>query len=884
MSFLSSKKYLFFFVLGIFLAHRCASKKEISEKNETTENVKKVNLREIEVTPDSSDLADEAMDEDSEQDLELESTRKVHPFRIYQSSPKKDFALIHTKIDVAFDWSKQHVIGKTNLTLKPQFYNQKELKLDAKGFDIKKLALMPSGKDLKYQYDGSMITIQLDKEYTRNDKLEIFVDYIAKPEEGPQGGSEAITSDKGLFFINPTGSEADKPIQIWTQGETENNSRWFPTIDKPNQFCTQEVSITVEDKYITLSNGIKVSSRKNADGTRTDIWKQDKPHTPYLTMIAVGDFAVVKDQWKNIPLEYIVEKSHAPYAKEIFNHTPEMLDFFSKKLDYPFAWDKYSQIVVRDYVSGAMENTTAVVFGEFVQKTDKELIDNDNDAIVAHEMFHHWFGNIVTCESWSNLTLQEGMANYAEYMWLEHKYGKERADLHRLNEMQGYLSSTEQGSTHPLIRYVYGDKEEMFDAHSYNKGGLVMHMLRTYVGDEAFFAALNLYLNKHKHTAVEVDELRMAFEDVTGEDLNWFFDQWFLTEGHPNISFKYEYDASSKKLKGVVTQNQTPAFRIPFDVAVLNKAGIPVYHKIWIENQIDSFYLSSDEAPGAVILDGKEDILAEIETKHSQDELYTILTYSSEPIHRYNAFNQLSYTVEDYTKLITIGVDDKIHTVQSGAISMISDELFPIMKDKLNNYAVKAQHSEVRAAAVNKLGENLALTKSLIKDIFAKEKSNLVLGSALAGYANLDLEEAILEAEKFDQSGDDGMMEGIAAVFAQDTKTDRLPWFLNGVKNKNIYKSYPLFQSMISYAVNKNDNGKTFGKIAEEMYLMATDNKVDKFKRYVSAMSIFAIKSQAAEEGSEKLNIDVSKMNQYLKDILAKEKDPALLERYKSQF
>jgi aminopeptidase N len=878
------KNYFLFICLAFLLVYGCAGKKELLQEKEIAEDVKKVNLREIEVTPDDSESEEEMSEDENSKDVELESTRKVHPFRTYRASPRKDFALMHTKIDVSFDWTKQHVIGKTNLTLKPQFYNQSELKLDAKGFDIKKIALMPSGKELKYQYDGAVITIQLEKKYSRNDQLEIFVDYIARPEEGPQGGSNAITSDKGLFFINPLGSEPDKPMQIWTQGETENNSRWFPTIDKPNQFTTQEISITVEDKFVTLSNGIKVSSKKNSDGTRTDIWKQDKPHAPYLTMIAVGDFAVVKDQWKNIPLEYIVEKSHAPYAKAIFNHTPEMLDFFSGKLDYPFAWDKYSQIIVRDYVSGAMENTTAAVFGEFVQKNDKELIDDDNDAIVAHEMFHHWFGNIVTCESWSNLTLQEGMANYAEYMWLEHKYGKVRADLHRLNEMQGYLSSTQQGSTHPLIRYVYGDKEEMFDAHSYNKGGLVLHMLKTYVGEDAFFAALNLYLNKHKHTAVEVDELRMAFEDVTGEDLNWFFDQWFLTEGHPNISFSYAYDSNTKKIKGVVTQNQIPAFRIPFDVAIMNNTGVPTYHKIWIENQVDSFYISTDQAPSVVILDGKEDILAEIETKHSEEELYTIFSNSPEPIQRFNAFNQLSYSVEDYTKLITIGIDDKIHTVQSNAINMISEDLFPILKEKINNYAVQADHSEVRAAAVNKLGENLALSKSLIQSIFTNERSNLVLSAALAGYANLDLDEAIAEAEKFDKAGDDGMIEGIASVFAQDSKSDRLAWFLNGVKNKNIYKAYPLFQYLISYAVNKNDQGVTFGKIGEEMFSMATDSKVDKFKRYVSAMTIFAIKSQAAEEGGEKMNIDVTKFNQYLKDILAIEKDPLLLERYKSQF
>jgi len=220
------------------------------------------------------------------------------------------------------------------------------------------------------------------------------------------GGSAAITSDQGLFFINPRNEDSEKPQQIWTQGETEWNSRWFPTTDKPNERCTQEMYLTVEDKYVTLSNGLLKSSKKNADGTRTDYWKMVK---------------------------------------------------------YP--WQKYSQVVVRDYVSGAMENTTGVIFGDFVQKTERELIDNHNDGIVAHEMFHHWFGDYVTCESWANLTMNEGFANYSEYLWFEHKYGREEADRHLRNEMNGYLGSVGQGGAHPLIHWGYNDKEDMFDAH-----------------------------------------------------------------------------------------------------------------------------------------------------------------------------------------------------------------------------------------------------------------------------------------------------------------------------------------------------------------------------------------------------------------------------------
>ena len=275
------------------------------------------------------------------------------------------------------------------------------MELDAKNFDFKSIKLF-NGTALEYSYEGEkqQVHITLDREYQRGEEVELVIDYTAIPAQS--GGSAAITSDKGLFFINPRGEEGDKPTQIWTQGETENNSRWFPTIDKPNERCTQEVYVTVDDRFTTLSNGTLVSKNKNSDGTRTDYWKQELPHAPYLFMLAIGEFDVVEDEkWNGIPVNYYLESKWSPYAKDIFPYTREMLTFFSELTGVDYPWQKYSQVAVRDYVSGAMENTTAVIFGEFMHGTDRDLIDVDrNEKIVAHEMFHHWFGDYVTCESW----------------------------------------------------------------------------------------------------------------------------------------------------------------------------------------------------------------------------------------------------------------------------------------------------------------------------------------------------------------------------------------------------------------------------------------------------------------------------------------------------
>ena len=221
---------------------------------------------------------------------------------VYNASATRKHDLIHTKLEVAFDWSKQHVLGTATLSLMPYFYPTENLVLDAKVFDIHSIKL--NGKTLKYDYNQQQINIQLDKVYNQGEKYTIEIDYTAKPNEGPSSGSAAITSDKGLFFINPLGEDANKPQQIWTQGETENSSRWLQTIDKPNERCTQEIYITIEDRFKTLSNGNLISSNKNSKGTRTDYWKQDKPHAPYLFMLGIGEYAVVEGSWGDIPVSY----------------------------------------------------------------------------------------------------------------------------------------------------------------------------------------------------------------------------------------------------------------------------------------------------------------------------------------------------------------------------------------------------------------------------------------------------------------------------------------------------------------------------------------------------------------------------------------------------
>lgn len=672
----------------------------------------------------------------------------------YRATTTRTHDLIHTMLDVSFDWEQARLNGTAVLTLSPYFYSTQTLVLDAKGMDLHRIALVEGNnkKDLSFSYDSLQVIIDLGREFTREETYRIYIDYTAKPNELPEGGSAAITSDKGLYFINNDGSDPNKPMQIWTQGETEASSCWFPTIDKPNERTTQEIFITVDRKYRTLSNGTLLTSYLNDNGTRTDHWKMDKPHAPYLFMMGVGEFSVVKDTWRDLEVSYYVEPAYEQYARNIFGNTPEMMTFYSELLGVDYPWSKYSQIVVRDYVSGAMENTTATVHGEFVQQTDRELLDESWEDIVSHELFHQWFGDLVTCESWSNLPLNESFATYGEYLWREYKYGREDADEHLLQDYLAYMNEAESKKV-DMIRFDYEDKEGMFDSHSYAKGGCILHMLRKYMGDEAFFAGLNKYLVDNQYSAVEIHDLRLAFEEVSGEDLNWFFNQWFLNSGHPILNVSKSYSDGLLTLQIEQVQWDAPVYVLPLDVDIYVDGKVDRQRMV-VDRNVQEFTIALSSAPDWVDIDGENMLLAEI--NYTLDEEEKLFAYANGAF--LDRYTLVSGSIEGQTyvdvdmEIIIDALDDPFWAIRELAVSNIyPNEYLPFIIENILAIATEDEKSAVRAAAVGRIADldiedekkrQIALTATA-------DSSYLVMGEGLMLLSAVDSEQALQVARKY---------------------------------------------------------------------------------------------------------------------------------------
>lgn len=588
----------------------------------------------------------------------------------YRATAEIKNKLEHTKLKVSFDFKKEYLYGEEWLTASPYFYSQSTIELDAKAMEI--ISVQLNNQNLKYNYANYKLTIFLDKTYKKDEKFTIYIKYIAKPNEVKQKGSWAIAQAKGLYFINPRGEEVGKPTQIWTQGETESSSCWFPTIDKPNQKTSQEIYITVPDKFVTLSNGELKTQTKNADATRTDYWKFDQKHAPYLFFMGIGEYAIVKDKWRNIEVNYYVEKPYESVAKDIFGLTPEMIEFYSQKLNYPFPWNKYSQIFARDYVSGAMENTTAVIHGDFFQKKKGFLVDeNTGEYVIAHELFHHWFGDLVTTESWSNLTVNESFANYSEYLWFEHKYGKEEAEAHRFNENFSYLNGNNFDKE--LVRFHYASREDMFDNVSYNKGGAILHMMRNFLGDDAFFAGLNKYLKENEYKSAEAQQLRIALEQVSGKDLNWFFNQWYYNNGHPKLKISSEYSANKKEIKYTIIQNANKLFQFPFAVDIVEN-NKTTRQNIWVNAAAESTFIFPCESnPEVIIANADQVLLCEINENKPTQEYIKQYEKSMEYITKIEALNHLLENQKDTEaqKTILKSLDDKFYRIRLNVLSRL---------------------------------------------------------------------------------------------------------------------------------------------------------------------------------------------------------------------
>lgn len=740
--------------------------------------------------------------------------------QVYRASVTMVNDLIHTKLQLKPDFAKKEMTGVATLTLKPHFYPVDSLILDARYMRIESVDLITTSRKsgyvtsmpLSYFYDSTKLRIvlnrkfepkskykdtvelQVNRKYFSTDTYNIRIRYVAQPEKVKGKASKAITDNKGLYFIGPDKKDPEKPVQLWTQSETQDASCWFPTIDAPNQKTTQEIEVSVEAKYKTISNGYFAGSTnytENGVSYRTDFWKQNKPHAPYLFALVVGDFAEVKDHHGDMPVNYYVEHEYEPYARLVFGNTPEMIDFYGKILQTPYAWDKYHQVVVRDFVSGAMENTGCVVHYDKLQHNSRQHLDNPTEDIIAHELFHHWFGDLVTCESWSNLPLNESFATYGEYLWDEHKYGRDEADDKLDDFRNSYLNEAGYKQV-DLIRYDYEDQEDMFDAHSYQKGGMVLHMLRKYVGDEAFFSSLALYLNRYQYKTVEMSQLRTCFEEVTGQDLNWFFNQWFFGSGHAHLDVTLQ--RNSNKVQLTVIQREKK-LRLPVAIDLVKPDGNSERKIVVLDKDTQTIVFDQVDAKTAIVFDAENQILGETDIVADKAEWLLQFEQAQLAFHTMEAFRKLmtlptdKVNMKEKSEWCSIMLNHPFHRCREMALTYINKEHFtPDMifefGGEVRRLSLDDNKASVRKACVSILAANTD-EKGII--MMLNDSSYSVLKKAVNALGKMNAQAAYRYAAEHRDDKDPYVQEIMYTAIGKYSSKLELDFFLEKIQ-KASYK------------------------------------------------------------------------------------------------
>ncbi|HXW76851.1 MAG TPA: M1 family aminopeptidase, partial [Candidatus Eremiobacteraceae bacterium] len=558
-----------------------------------------------------------------------------------------EYQLDDVRVKVSFDEVKGIVYGDTTNTLTTIQPQTTFVDFDSAGLRYSRIAL-PGGFALRYQTFGETLRVFLPSAAPAGTKLAIEAVYSATP-------------NKGLYFVRPDSWYPDRPWEVWSQGEMTDNHSWFPTYDWPDMPATSETIVTVPKGQIVVSNGRLASvTHDAAAGTDTFDWVESAPHSTYLISIVAGTFAQVTDHLGSLPVTYYAPPDLKSTVAFDFRKTPDMIDFFSKFNGVPYPYEKYAQSAVVDFTYGGMENISATTQTSRTLHDRRSELDSDSEGLVAHELAHQWWGDDETMEDWGQMWLNEGYAVYYEALYRGHAHGKDAFDMDRLGMIQAVMAE-DVTVRHPVVTETYAEPIDMFDNIGYGKAALVLHMLRTMLGDDVYRKAQTAFLTQYQHKTANTAQWEAAFEASTGQDLHWFVDEWLYQAGFPEYTVSYTYDDVAKVLHLSVAQTQdtawnTPAvFTMPIDVLVQTPDGSTTNTVIHDDQRQQTFDIPASAQPAMVLFDPGQNVLSTVSFPKSDAELAYQMRHATSVLDRLSAAETI-FSINRLTKLEFVGL------------------------------------------------------------------------------------------------------------------------------------------------------------------------------------------------------------------------------------
>lgn len=626
------------------------------------------------------------------------SAQSVFPVRDAGEEPDKSYHVLHYDIRISIDDREKTVTGRVTTTLVPYPPALATLSFDAEEMTIHRVTL--GGRDMHFEVRPATLLISLDHPYSYRDTLSVTIEYSCRPR-------------KGLYFVQPDSAYPDKPWQIWSQGEDMDNHFWFPCYDFPNDKATSELTVTLPAKYTALSNGALAGVTENRNRkTRTFHWKESRPHSSYLIMLAAGEYTVLRDRVGSLPLEYYVYPRQVEDARACFSQTPRMIRFFSEKIGFPYPWEKYAQVLIRDFVVGGMENTSATSLADEATVYDaRARLDNSPVSLIAHELAHQWWGDVVTCRDWRHLWLNESFASYFDPLYVEYSVGRDEFDYQMYNAQRHGIEVDKRLGRKPIVSVgSYGE-------NVYPRGAAVLHMLRFVLGDDLFWRSMHHYITKYQFQNVETNDLKVAVEEATGLNLAWFFNQWVYRAGYPVFEVSYRWNDARQCVDLHVRQTQTTdsltgIFHTPVDIEFTTPAG-SVTHRVILTSADTVVTLPAPARPTLVIFDKGNWLLKELHFSKTPDEWLAQAETAANPVDRIRGIRELSAMQDSVTcqaALTRIAAADPFWAVRQEAVTVLGDLRVagPEGKEEIQRTLLAASRDvrpSVRAAALRQLSK-----------------------------------------------------------------------------------------------------------------------------------------------------------------------------------
>jgi aminopeptidase N len=643
--------------------------------------------------------------------------------RPVQVERSRDFDALHYDISLNVDMDQKRLSGVNKVTLKPLNNGFSSCALDAE-FLIVSGVNDQNGKPLTFKQENNQVLINFDRTYSHSDTIVFDVHYSL---------NQAVL---GLRFIDETPTN---PKLVSSDCFPNKAHQWIPCSDYPSDKVTTDIRVTTDKKYKVLANGKLIgvsSSNQPTPNSHTWHWRQSLPHSTYLISLSIGDYAVIEDSLGSLPVNYWVYNWHVEDAKRSFAKTPHMISFYNKLYGYDYPWEKYDQVIT-SYMGGGAEATTATILGQGAVTDKNAEQDFSYERVIAHEIAHHWWGDLITLRSWEHTWMNESFATYSDYLYTRAEYGEDAGAYDLLGKKNQYLNEARNRYIRPIVFNRYDNPGDNFDSHTYPKGANVLHLLRYILGDDAFFRTLSAFLHKYEFEPVDTHDFMKTVKEVTGKNMDWFFEQYVFSPGHAIFEVTKNWDESRKVLKVKVVQKQDSSPGMPIYTMPVNLGfHYPYEHivkEVWLKQKEETFEFPLNSEPLLVRFDEGNYLLKEIVFKKPVEELLYQVE-NDDVIGRLAAVDELKEFGSNPT------------VIKAWADRVAKDSFWAVRQAALNNLgtfaatenldlikqASRDENSKVRLSAVRILGNRMDKTMiRFFKQIFENDNSYLVKAEAL---------------------------------------------------------------------------------------------------------------------------------------------------------